>query len=118
MLARYSGGALDGRPAVTRHAYGDGRAWYLSTLPDPAALRTLLTRAADEAGVRPSLTQLPAGVEAVHRGDLLFLLNHGTEPVKVPLPDGRCEDLLTGHPFEGMITLGRFGVAVLRQTFR
>ncbi|MFD9007214.1 beta-galactosidase [Streptomyces sp. NPDC059582] len=105
----YKGGELDGLPAVLRR----GRAWYVSTLPEPAALRALLTGIAADAGVRPVLDALPAGVEAVRRGELLFLLNHGREPVAFAVP-GTHEDLLTRTSVTDRITLGRYGVAVLR----
>ncbi|MCZ4095451.1 beta-galactosidase [Streptomyces sp. So13.3] len=113
-VAVHKGGVLDGRPAVTRHPYGDGTAWYVSVLPEPAALRALLTRAADEPGVRPPLPALPTAVEAVHRGDLLFLLNHGRHPATVPVP-GAHTDLLTGRDLTDEIHLDRYGVAVLRR---
>jgi beta-galactosidase len=106
-------GELDGRPAITRNAYGEGTAWYVSTLPEPAALRALFAHAADEAGVRPPLPGLPAGVEAVRRGDLLFLLNHGRTPAVIPLPSPRT-DLLTGRTHEAEVRLDRHGAAVLR----
>ncbi|GHF20598.1 beta-galactosidase [Streptomyces fumanus] len=106
---RYRGGELDGLPALLRK----GRAWYLSTLPAPGALRGLLTRIAAGAGVRPVLTGAPAGVEAVRRGDLLFLLHHGRDTVTVEVP-GTHRDLLTGAPVTGRVTLGRYGAAVLK----
>ncbi|MFI5886884.1 beta-galactosidase [Streptomyces sp. NPDC051554] len=105
----YKGGELDGLPAVLRR----DRSWYVSTLPEPHALRALLARIATDAGVRPVLAGLPLGVEAVRRGELLFLLNHSREPVTVELP-GTHHDLLTGETVEGEITLGRYGAAVLR----
>ncbi|MEU6537513.1 beta-galactosidase [Streptomyces sp. NPDC047000] len=105
----YRGGELDGLPAVLRR----DRAWYLSTLPEPDALRELLARIAAGAGVRPVLDGLPAGVEAVRRGELLFLLNHGREPVTVPVP-GTHRDLLTGAPVTDETVLGRYDVKVLR----
>ncbi|PZG94512.1 beta-galactosidase, partial [Streptomyces sp. NTH33] len=105
----YQGGELDGLPAVLRR----GRAWYVSTLPEPGALRALLARVAAGAGVHPPLDKLPAGVEAVRRGELLFLLNHGREPVTVDVP-GTHRDLLTGAAVTGRTTLGRYGVAVLK----
>ncbi|MFH8560144.1 beta-galactosidase [Streptomyces sp. NPDC017988] len=108
--ARYRGGELDGLPAVLRR----GRAWYVSTLPEPAALRDLLARAAARAGVRPPLDGLPRGVEAVCRGDLLFLLHHGRGEVSVAVP-GRYRELLSGETAEGTVTLGRYGVAVLEE---
>jgi beta-galactosidase len=105
----YKGGELDGLPALLRR----DRAWYVSTLPEPDALRALLSRAAAEAGVRPVLDGLPATVEAVRRGGLLFVLNHGREPVTVPVP-GRHHDLLTGTTVTDEVRLDRYGVAVLR----
>ncbi|MGI5276645.1 beta-galactosidase [Streptomyces rochei] len=106
----YRGGELDGLPAVLRK----GRAWYLSTLPEPAALRDLLARVCAEADVRPVLDGLPAGVEAVRRGDLLFLLHHGRDTVTVDLP-GTHRDLLTGETVTDRVTLARHGVAVLTE---
>ncbi|MFE1339032.1 beta-galactosidase [Streptomyces sp. NPDC058733] len=105
----YEGGELDGLPAVLRR----GRAWYVSTLPEPAALRSLLTRIAADAGVHPVLAGLPPTVEAVRRGELLFLLNHGGAPVTVAVP-GTHTDLLTGTAVTGEVALGRHGAAVLR----
>jgi beta-galactosidase len=105
----YKGGELDGMPAVLRR----GRAWYVSTLPEPDALRALLARVAEGAGVRPVLDGVPEGVEAVRRGDLLFLLNHRREPVVVPVP-GSHRDLLTDTTVSGEVRLDRYGVAVLR----
>jgi beta-galactosidase len=104
----YKGGELDGLPAVLRK----GGAWYVSTLPEPDDLRDLLARVAADAGARPALDGLPADVEAVRRGDLLFLLHHGREPVTVDVP-GTHRDLLTGESVTDRVTLGRHGVAVL-----
>ncbi len=105
----YKGGELDGLPAVLRK----GRAWYVSTLPESDALRHLLARIGADAGVRPVLDALPAGVEAVRRGELLFVLNHGSDPVTVQVP-GVHRDLLTGDTVTDTISLGRYGVAVLK----
>ncbi|WP_236243750.1 beta-galactosidase [Streptomyces sp. CC228A] len=114
VAAAYRGGELDGLPAVLRR----GRAWYVSTLPEPAALRALLARAAGEAGVRPVLEGLPELVEAVRRGGLLFVLNHGRKPVRVPLPaagGGVYRDVLTGAAVAGSVELERYGAVVLRE---
>ncbi|MEU9639196.1 beta-galactosidase [Streptomyces tendae] len=105
----YRGGELDGLPAVLRK----GSAWYLSTLPEPDALRDLLARVAADAGAHPVLDALPADVEAVRRGDLLFLLHHGRDPVIVDVP-GTHRELLTDAVVTDRVTLGRYGVAVLR----
>lgn len=109
VVAAYRDGELAGLPAVLRR----GRAVYVSTLPEPAALRALLGDVVREAGVEPVLTGLPDGVEAVRRGELLFLLHHGRDTVTVAVP-GVHEDLLTGRTAHGRVELGRYGVAVLR----
>lgn len=109
VVAAYRDGELAGLPAVLRR----GRARYLSTLPTPAALRALLGDVVREAGVTPVLAGLPEGVEAVRRGDLLFLLHHGQGAVSVAVP-GTYEDLLTGDKVVDGVELGRHGVAVLR----
>jgi beta-galactosidase len=82
VLGRYAGGDLDGAPAVTRH----GRVFYASAPLPPAAARALLARAAAAAGVEPVLAGVPAGVEAVRRGDVLTVINHTDDPVDVPVP--------------------------------
>ncbi|MDI3388653.1 beta-galactosidase [Streptomyces sp. B-S-A8] len=51
----------DGRPAVTRHAFGAGHAWYVGTRPDPVTMRAILDRARLDAGVRAP--DLPEGVQ-------------------------------------------------------
>ncbi|MEU9360375.1 beta-galactosidase [Streptomyces sp. NPDC048301] len=109
-VAAYTGGELDGLPAVLRK----GTAWYVSTLPAAEALRALLGRVAAGAGVRPVLEDLPSGVEAVRRGGLLFLLNHGPSKATVALP-GSHLDLLTGDVADGAVELDRHGVAVLEE---
>jgi beta-galactosidase len=95
----------DGQPAVTRHAFGEGVAWYAATRFDPASL---LARVCAEAGVEPALAGLPPGVEAVRRrgadGDFVFVLNHTDAPVRV-----EGEDLLGG---DGTVPAG--GVAVVK----
>ncbi|MGW7052284.1 beta-galactosidase [Streptomyces sp. NPDC054887] len=109
-VAVYRGGELTGLPAVLR----DGRAWYVSTLPEPAALCALLTEIADAADVRPVLADRPAGLEAVRRGGLLFLLNHAPGPITVTVP-GHHLDLLSGRRTDGTVRLERHGVAVLEE---
>ncbi|MGC4945436.1 beta-galactosidase [Streptomyces sp. DT224] len=111
VLAAYRDGELAGLPAVLRR----GGAVYVSTLPEPPALRALLADVVRDAGVEPVLAGLPEGVEAVRRGELLFLLHHRREMVTVTVP-GVHVDLLTGRAVTDRIALGRYGVAVLRRS--
>ncbi|MFE6594942.1 beta-galactosidase [Streptomyces sp. NPDC057781] len=86
VLLSYVDGPLSGRPAVTRHRYGQGTVTYLGTRPDRTTMDRLVRDAADAAGATRTMPGLPPGVEAVCRGDTLFLLNHRATPVTVPLP--------------------------------
>ena len=116
-VAAYTTGPLPGVPAVTRHRFGSGTAWYLGTCPDDAAMRRIIRAAVAAAGVAPVLPGLPDGVEATRRdgpdASYLFLLNHGTGAVTVPLPgpltavsgDGAVDGLSVRLPARGVSVL-------------
>lgn len=116
VLGEFGEGWYAGRPALTRHTFGRGLAYYLATRPEPAGMAWLLARACHEAGVEPA-AHVPAGVEAVRRqsgtATLLYLLNHGHEPADVAL-ESPALDLLTGQRHCGIVTLEPRGVAILR----
>jgi beta-galactosidase len=112
-LAAYTSGALAGAPALTRHRFGSGQGWYLSTRLDDADYAALITRLLNEAAVGPELPDLPPGVETVTRhapdgGCWRIVLNHLAESVSLP---EAAHDLLTGGPVDG---LPPGGCAVLR----
>ncbi|MER5542187.1 beta-galactosidase [Streptomyces sp. NPDC002589] len=114
-LATYTHGMLTESPALTRHRFGTGQGWYVSTRLDDADYGALVRRLLQEAGVEPELPGLPGGVEAVtrHASDgrrWQFLLNHRADTV--PLPD-TAHDLLTGATVH---ELAPGGCAVLRRT--
>ena len=115
-VARYAGGVLDGRPAVTRRRVGAGVAYYVSTRLDPDGYGALLAAVAAAAGSAPEQTGLPPGVEAVrrHAGERtwLFLLNHTGDGHEVPAAG---TDLLTGVPVTGVVRLPAGGAAVIRE---
>ncbi|WP_229073083.1 beta-galactosidase [Actinoplanes sp. DH11] len=112
-VVRYGSGILAGAPAITRNRHGAGSAWYVSTALTGDALRDLLTRVAAEAGVAPVLDGRPDGVEAVRRGPLLFLFNHGPAAVVVPLP-GTASDAVTGRELDRSVTVRDGGAVVVR----
>lgn len=86
-VATIEGGPLDGIPAILRHGHGTGVAWYVATRPEPDAMRRLFGHVLAGAGVEPVLADLPPGVEAVRRGDKVFLLDHRDRSVRiVPYP--------------------------------
>jgi beta-galactosidase len=114
VLARFDGGHLAGAPAITRHHVGDGAAWYLGAVVSDDALAAVLDDALDAAGVTGVVPgrALPDDVEAVQRGDALFLLNHGESTRQLALP-GRCRDLLSDADVDGQVTLAGGAAMVL-----
>jgi beta-galactosidase len=110
---RYSGGVLAGSPAITRHEYGEGVAWYVSTQLEDEAYRDLVAEVVRGAGVEPP--ELPAGVELVRRRadetTWSFLINHGDAEVAVPISGF---ELLTGTEVAGQLVLSAGGQAVVR----
>jgi beta-galactosidase len=113
VIDRYAGGVLDGSPAVTRHAYGEGIAWYVSTQLEDDAYRALLEQALRGAGIE--LPDLPAGVELVRREadgtTWTFLINHGDAEAVVPAEGW---DLVSGAEVSGNLVLPAGGQAVVR----
>lgn len=72
----------DGAPALVRQ----GRHRYLATLTDDALLTDLIESLLAEAGV--ATTRLPAALRLRRRGDLVFAINYGADPVAAPAPEG------------------------------
>ena len=119
-LASYQGGFYAGTPAVTRHGFGDGVAYYLGTRPEERYTKLLLERACREVSMQPPL-EVPPGVEVVRRrtgeASFLFVLNHNDESVGLRLK-GPGRDLLTGTDQAGELILEPMGVAVLEEVER
>jgi beta-galactosidase len=115
VLARYDSTAWAGRPAVLDKRVGAGRAVYLGTRLDDAALRGLL---ADLRGEPEPERPGAAGVERVVRraaaASYEFLINHGGRPAEVTLADGGL-DLLSGVTVGGRLELPPEGVAIIRR---
>lgn len=112
----YADGPVAGGPAVTRHRFGQGTAWYVSTRLDVTALDALLGRACDDAGITPR-TGLPRDVEVVRRqgedGHYVFVINHSADTADVPLEVPGTE-LLSGVPAEGHVSVPAGAVRVVR----
>jgi beta-galactosidase len=114
-VLRYRDGPAAGGAAVTRHPFGRGRAWYVSTRLTGDGLDAVLRRALADAGVAPR-PGVPAGLELVRRvsGDVeyVFAVNHRDEEVVVPAVG---TELLTGARCEGSLRVPAGEVRVVRQ---
>ncbi len=107
-LAVYEADFYAGRPAATIAERGRGRAVYVGVLASRDFYGPLLDWLLPQLGIRPPL-RTPEGVEAKVRtgpnGQVLFLLNHNDQPVRVSLPPPGT-DILTGERWEGENELG------------
>lgn len=115
-LTTFADGALAGWPAITRRVIGSGAgsgaAWYVATLPEPAALARLVSRIVDEIGIDvPAPVAYGEHVEVVRRGGLTFVINHGADPAKLGMEG---TDALTGAAASDL-EIPSQGVAIVRR---
>jgi beta-galactosidase len=117
-LAVYGDDFYADRPALTRHAFGQGRAYYLASDPEDAFLDAFYGRLLDERGLHAPL-EAPAGVEVAVRegrqGRLLFVLNHTSRPATLDLSTTSYRDLLRDETVSAALTLDPYDVRVLAQ---
>jgi beta-galactosidase len=120
-LAEYRDDFYAGRPALTRHALGKGKAYYLATRVKDAAFYTALYAAiAEEAGVRSAIdTDLPQGVTAQVRtdgeNDFVFIQNFSRAAQTVRLDSRHYTDIETGKSVAGSVDLPINGLAILKR---
>lgn len=89
VVGKWEAGPWLDQPAVTVNAIGQGVCLYFGSYPTAEGARELVRWAAEAAGLRPLVADLPAEVEVMRRrsGDgtsWLFLLNHGSGTVRLP----------------------------------
>jgi beta-galactosidase len=116
-LLRYAEGDAAGTAAATRRTVNGGSAVYVGTKLDAPSLRTLCRRLVTLAGVMPELDESVASVvtrrvRADETRRFVFLVNHGADPQTVSGEKGT--DLVTGNEITDSLSLGRYGVAVIR----
>lgn len=105
--------------AVTRNAYGRGKAWYLGTMVPETALRRYLADAAQDAGLTVPPEQFPVIVRSgVNRdgNQLHFLLHYSDTPREIP-SRWHATDLCTGRRYApgDSIALGDWDVCILEE---
>jgi len=120
-LARYGAhsGAdyYAGRAAVTAHAFGQGRAIYVGTIPDDAFLDQLTGWLCEKQGIAAPL-DAPEGIEVTVRESddarFLILLNGTVEEQRINIGGGG-RDLASGEAISGEIALDPLEVLILKQ---
>ncbi|WP_340375188.1 beta-galactosidase [Streptomyces sp. SS7] len=118
-VATYGTDFYAGTPAVTRHAYGKGEAWYVATALDQPGVDRVVHRVLARHGLHGPYAGHPT-VEAAQRvapdgTRLLFLLNHAREAAPLTA-HATATELLTGKRVEQgeVLTLDPLGAVVLR----
>lgn len=115
VLASYTHGDLQGRPAITCAERGAGRAVYLSARLRQDSRDAFLAAQAQGCGIRPTLPGAAEhGLEVVRRrgdgADHVFLLHHGTAALTVR---GSGTELISGQDGAAGVRIDPGGVAVL-----
>jgi beta-galactosidase len=115
ILATYAKDFYAGRPAMTLHTFGLGKAVYIGTLSHQHFYNDLVVWLRQLCNLHP-LLKVPDNVEVSlrQRGDskAFFLLNHQNSPVRLQFYKP-MHDYLTGSTFSGNFDLPPHGVLVL-----
>ena len=119
VVMRYgkSNGWLDDQPAIITRNVGKGSITYVGAWLDADTLSKLTAHLLDEAGVKPILPDVPAGVEVCRRSgagkSVLILINHNTADEHVSLPTSMRDLIGAQSSAVRAIDLPGYGVAVL-----
>jgi len=114
-LATYSRGWHEGYHAVTVNSVGKGRAIYVGTHLQDEFYDKLYGWLLPACGFERLFTvpdRMETCVRSGQKGDVLFALNFGDVPQKLPLP-GKYLELLTGRSVPEEVEVAAYGVAVL-----
>ena len=115
-LATYANDFYAGRAALTTHAFGQGHAHYLATLPAHDYLLRWFRNILDSIKTTAPLPT-PEGVEATVRvgasEEFLFVINHEAKAATINFSAWSGRDLITGESCTGVSTLPPFGVRIV-----
>ncbi len=115
-VAVYTENFFAGEPAITKHTFGLGTAYYVASIPELSGAKRIMASICDDVGVQ---TVLPEGaappdlVEVTNRDGLLYLLNYNELDVVVDC-EGTFTDLLSDEEVRGRVTLGPRAVRILK----
>jgi beta-galactosidase len=112
-----SNGWLDNQPAAITRKVGKGSITYVGAWLDQALLAKLTNQLVEQAGARPKIANVPAGVEVCVREkgtrEVAILINTTTAEKHVALPNAATDLLANGTPTVSAVELPKYGVAVV-----
>lgn len=116
VLAEFDNPFYRNVPALTRHQYGRGMAYYLGTLLDQDGYDLLYASLLKEWEIQP-IMELPAGVHVTARvkgkEKIFFIGNSNNSACDVRLPE-TFRELVSGRQLAGQVRLAPFEMLVLR----
>lgn len=108
-----------GYSAVTRHAYGDGSAYYVGAYLEKEQLKEYLLMAAKDAGIELSTEKWPVVLRSgmAEGRKLHYILHYSEECREVDCPYREARDLLTGKMYRSgeKIALSDWDVKILEE---
>ncbi|WP_339268166.1 beta-galactosidase [Paenibacillus sp. FSL W8-0187] len=118
VVAEYGSDYYQGTPSLTVNSFGQGKAWYVATSPEPKFLKDLMQTICNDHGIEPVL-KAPEGVEVTKRVkedvEFTFVLNHMPESKPVPLEGDTYVDLLTEEEHRDSCEVPARGVMILEK---
>ena len=75
VLGTYANDFYAGEPAITRHKYGNGTAYYLAARTDSDYLKTLYSELFADNEIKPLLDSFGDSISVTQRGDRIFIMN-------------------------------------------
>lgn len=123
VIGTYGQDFYAGRPALTRHRFGKGTAWYIASDPEQGFVNRLMGYISTENGIRPLLAAGASdnveNVEVTRRRKgqrtFTFVLNHNAEPITVDLGKEPMIELLSGRTLQGVTTVAGRDVLILER---
>lgn len=116
-IAVFGNDFYKGMPALTRHRYGKGEAWYVATDPSHEFLKSWLKHLCESKGI-DALLEAPPGIEVTRRekdgSQFTFLMNHSEESLTVYTGVHEQKELLTGSFIQGEVQLEPKQVMILQ----
>ncbi|KHF39583.1 beta-galactosidase [Halalkalibacter okhensis] len=118
-LATFGKEWYKGMPAVTQNQFGQGKAIYVGTQPEPGYIGKLLETVTAEKGIKPLIAQTPPNVEVLERNSKeakhVFILNHNENDIVVDMPtDKKYINLLTNEEVQASVQVKAVDVAILK----
>jgi beta-galactosidase len=119
-LAVYRNDFYAGRPALTVHSFGNGKAYYLATRAKEGFYETFYAKVAEVVGLKRTIeTELPPGVTAQVRTDgtdeYVFLMNFSGSEQSIKLDGCRYTDMESGEALGEAAELPVHGVRVMKR---